>query len=159
MQRSSARRRIGNRAPLAAIELRQSTVTEERSRASLLLVVLMRIVALLWIVEGLLQWDWVLRTGADGRSGLLALSTQAVIAVVFFGVIDLIAAVGLWFGTPWGGVIWLATAGAQLFVIATMPGFYQHPVLIGLSTMVLVILYIALLYQISRAETEQLNPP
>ena len=157
MQRSSARRRIGNRAPIAAIELRQSAATEERSRASLLLVVLMRFVALLWIVEGLMQWDWVLRSGADGRSGLLALSAQAVVAVVFFGVIDLIAAVGLWFGTPWGGVIWLATAGAQLFVIVAMPGFYDHPVLMGLSTLLLVVLYVALLWQVVRADMEQLN--
>ena len=155
MQRSSARRRIGNRAPLAAIELRQSATREERSRLSVLLVVHMRLVALLWIAEGLMQWQSVLTNGSDGRSGLAALSVQAIIAAVFFGVIDLVAAVGLWFAAPWGGVNWLVTAGAQLFVIATMPDFYEHPVLMGTSTVLLVAAYVALIWQVMRPPVDQ----
>ena len=150
MQRSSARRRIGNRAPLAAIELRQSAQPEARSRAALLLMVFMRLTALLWLCEGLVQWNSVLVTTVDGRSGLVYLTTPAIIAVVFFGVIDLIAAVGLWLATPWGGVIWLVTAGAQLFVIVIMPGFYDHPVLTGLVAVALVGLYLALTWQVAR---------
>ena len=37
-------------------------------------------------------------------------------AVIFFGVLDLVAAVGLWLATPWGGVLWLLAAVSQIFV-------------------------------------------
>ena len=120
--------------------------------------VFMRLTALLWLCEGLVQWSAVLVTNVDGRSGLVYLTTPAIIAVVFFGVIDLIAAVGLWLATPWGGVIWLVTAGAQLFVIVIMPGFYEHPVLTGLVAVTLVALYLGLTWQVARGDEAEIRP-
>ena len=88
-------------------------------------------------------------TNVDGRSGLAALSLSAIVAVIFFAVINLIASVGLWLATPWGGVIWLVTAGAQLFVLVIMPGFFDHPVITALSNLVLVAAYLTLTWLVA----------
>lgn len=157
MQRSSARRRIGNRAPLAAIQLRQSPQSEQRSQSGLLLMVFMRLAALLCLSEGLVQWTFVLVSSSDGRSPLVLLSTKAIAAVVFFALIDPIAAVGLWLVAPWGGVIWLGTVGVQLFVIITMPGFFDHAVLMGVTNVALVAIYGLLVWRIARAEQQRLD--
>lgn len=45
-------------------------------------------------------------------------------AVIFFGFLDLIAAIGLWLATPWGGVLWLLAALSQIFVSISLPRFY-----------------------------------
>lgn len=152
MQRSTAKRRIVSNAPIAAIAVSNSPQRQhEDSRFGHLLVVFMRIVAALWIFEGLMQWGAVIVTNIDGRSGLATLSTPAVVAVVFFAVINLIASVGLWLATPWGGVIWLVTAGAQLFVIIIMPGFFDHPILTALSNLVLIGVYLTLTWLVAAA--------
>ena len=152
MQRSSARRRIGNRAPLAAIELRQSSQSEQRSRSALILMIFMRLVALLCLSEGLVQWTSVLVSSPDGRSPLVLLSAKAISAVVFFALIEPIAAVGLWLGAPWGAVIWLGSTGVQLFVIVTMPGFFDHSALLGAGNVALLAIYGLLVLRIARAE-------
>ena len=37
-------------------------------------------------------------------------------AIIFFAIADLVAAVGLWLATPWGGALWLFAATSQIFV-------------------------------------------
>ena len=46
-------------------------------------------------------------------------------AVIYFAVFDLVAAVGLWLATPWGGVIWLFGTLTQIFVAIALPGFFS----------------------------------
>ena len=149
MQRSTAKRRIVSNAPIAAIVLSKTPQPEEESRFGHLLVIFMRIVAALWIFEGLMQWGSVVVTNIDGRSGLATLSMPAVVAVIFFAVINLIASVGLWLATPWGGVIWLVTAGAQLFVVVIMPGFFDHPLVTAMSNLLLVAAYLTLTWMVA----------
>lgn len=149
MQGSTAKRRIVSNAPMAAIVLSGAGEPEQDSRFGRLLVLFMRIVAALWLCEGLMEWSSVVVTNVDGRSGLAALSTPAVAAVIFFAVINPIAAVGLWLATPWGGVIWLVTAGAQVFVLVLMPGFFDHPLITALSNIVLVSAYLALTWLVA----------
>lgn len=149
MQRSTSRRRISTSEPQAPIAIATVTRGTVPSRYGLLLVVLMRLIAIIWVGEGLLQWANVLLTSTDGQSGLAALNNPAIVAVVFFAVIDPIAAVGLWMATPWGAVIWLVTAGAQLFVIGSMPDFFDRPFLTGVVTIVLVLAYLVLTWRVA----------
>ena len=114
MQRSTTKRRVATAAPQAAIVLKPATGRDERTRLGLALLVFMRILAAVWLVQGLLQWGTVLGTGAGGSSRFSALTPAAMAAAVFFAVVNFVAAVGLWLAAPWGGVIWLVAVFAQL---------------------------------------------
>ena len=97
----------------AAIRVGLSAREQLETRWGLILVVFMRLLAALWIFQGLAQWaQFMLPTGEIFDH----LTTGQTAAVVFFSVIDLMAAVGLWLATPWGGVLWLFAAISQVFV-------------------------------------------
>ncbi|WP_018263110.1 DUF6163 family protein [Methylobacterium sp. WSM2598] len=88
------------------------------TRWDVVLIWLMRIVAVIWMIKGLSAWAEILgaRPGAQPFEGA-PVGRQAVI--IYFGVIDLLAAVGLWLGTAWGGVVWLLAA-TSAFVLALL---------------------------------------
>lgn len=87
----------------------------------LFLVIFMRLLAALWLFQGLEQWVSMLLPSES----LFDRVTQFWgAAVIFFALLDLVAAVGLWLATPWGGVIWLFSAMAQIFAAAAIPGFF-----------------------------------
>jgi len=76
--------------------------------------------------------------------------SSAALAIIFFSVLDLIAGVGLWLATPWGGVLWLLIASAQIFVAASMPQFFAGGYwLIGVD-LVLIVLYFGLTFEAGR---------
>ncbi len=152
MQRSMTKRRIVSSAPMAAITLRSPSKAEDMPRAGTWLVIYMRCIAVVWLGEGLLQWCDVLVSRADGHCALAVLPVPDVVAIVFFAVFDLVAAVGLWLVAPWGGVIWLVAAGAQFFVLLAMPGFYDYPIAMGSIGMGLVIGYLALTWLVARSQ-------
>ncbi|WP_237480932.1 DUF6163 family protein [Lichenibacterium dinghuense] len=151
MQRSTAKRRVAAAAPQAAIVLKTARAGEESSRSGLVLVAFMRVTAAVWILQGLLQWSAVLATGPGGLSPFSALAPAAMVAAVFFAVIDFVAAIGLWLAAPWGGVIWLVAVGGQLLVLVVMPGFFDHPLLIGLVDVALMAAYLALVWFAAQA--------
>ena len=55
----------------------------------------------------------------NSSSELPPIGRQAVI--VYFGVINLLAAVGLWLATAWGGVVWLLAATSALTLAVLTP--------------------------------------
>ena len=152
MQRSTAKRRVATAPPQAAIVLKAPGRCEEGTRFGFALLAFMRVIAAVWIVQGLLQWTAVLSTGADGLSPFAALTPPAMVAAVFFAVVDFVAAIGLWLAAPWGGVIWLVAALAQVFVLVRMPGFFDHPLVVGLVDVALVAAYFALLWTAAQAD-------
>ena len=78
----------------------------EHARWTALLTLFFRLVALLWIVEGLDQWRRIL----DPASAFLDGSGAVAAAVIFFAVLNLVAAVGLWMVAPWMGGCWRFTS-------------------------------------------------
>ena len=109
-----------------------------------LLVVFMRIVAVLWMFQGMMQWKIIL---APDDLPLDALPTPIATAVVFFAVIDLLAAVGLWLASPWGGVLWIFSASASIVVALFMPGFHAGGRTVMAINFVLMIVYFVLTWQ------------
>ena len=93
----------------------------EEARWTLILVIFFRVIALLWIAEGLEQWRRIL---APETGSFLDLSSSGIFATIFFAVLDPVAAVGLWLIAPWGGVVWLLTLLAQIFVVSVKPSFF-----------------------------------
>ncbi|WP_298951920.1 DUF6163 family protein [uncultured Methylobacterium sp.] len=89
-----------------------------RTRWDVILVWFMRAVAIAWMIKGLSAWAEILGARPDAAPFDSApIGRQAVI--IYFGVIDLLAAVGLWLASAWGGVVWLLAA-TSAFVLALL---------------------------------------
>ena len=100
-------------------------VEEPRSRRflrwNMALIWFMRLMSLLWIAKGLSFWAVIVGAGTvipsfEDR----ALGFQA--TVIYFSIVDLIAAVGLWLASTWGGVLWLLAVMSHLILAAFFPG-------------------------------------
>ncbi|MBX9741730.1 MAG: hypothetical protein K2X62_16770 [Beijerinckiaceae bacterium] len=111
------------------------------TRWGFMLVAFMRVVAVLWLFQGLLQWRSIL---APGDFPLDALPRLEAIAIVFFAVINLVAAVGLWLAAPWGGVLWLFAAAAQMFMTVFIPGMLPGGRLLLALDVALIVAYFVL---------------
>lgn len=113
----------------------------EEARRIFALTLFVRIVALLWILQGLELW---LRIIAPAHGSFDELSAATISAIVFFAVLDPVAAVGLWLLAPWGGVVWLLTLIAQFFVLMVKPSFFLFGGALKLVDAVLFALYLFL---------------
>src|SRR5258706_1500345 len=79
------------------------------------LMLFLRVMAGVSLCKGLYHWAVICGIGAPLPSGFDSYSTPYQVATVFFAVIDLVAAVGLWLGAPWGaggGVSCVISLGA-----------------------------------------------
>ena len=109
--------------PLPAITLGGRRDGKARStRWGLILIWYMRILAALWMVGGLMQWALILGVGTADPNAFDALPDGVQLAVAFFAVIDLLAAIGLWLTAAWGGVVWIFAAAAQIVLPILAPG-------------------------------------
>ena len=98
------------------------------------LVLYLRVMAGLSLLKGL--WHWAAVTGivvgAEGGFEDRPMSWQA--ATVFFAVIDLVAAVGLWLAAAWGAVVWLTAVVSMMAVEFLFPQVYGgHPVVVAIQ--------------------------
>ena len=84
----------------------------------------LRIMAVVSVAKGLYHWAQV--TGFIGGEEE-AFENQPMAwqtATVYFAVIELVAAVGLWLATPWGAVVWLTTVVSMAVIELMFPGIY-----------------------------------
>ena len=88
------------------------------------LVVYLRAVAALSLVKGLYHWAGVAGIGDSPGAGFEANALPWQAATVFFAVIDLVAAVGLWLTAAWGGVVWLTAAISMAAVELLFPNIF-----------------------------------
>lgn len=133
--------------PYRPIRVGDQGAAGEAAKWGMLLSRFMRIVALFWLLQGLLHWRIVLTAP---QSIFETMPQNAAFAVVFFAVLDLVAGVGLWLATPWGGVLWLLIACAQIFLTFTMPGFFVGGYwLVGVNA-ILILMYFALTFEAGR---------
>jgi hypothetical protein len=133
--------------PYRAIRVGDPGPAGEATKWGHLLTRFMRVMALFWLMQGLAQWRVVLTTRAPIFD---TMPSSAALAIIFFSVLDLVAGVGLWLATPWGGVLWLLIASAQIFVAASMPQFFAGGYwLIGVD-LVLIVLYFGLTFEAGR---------
>jgi hypothetical protein len=114
------------------------------------LVLFLRVMALLSIVKGLYHWAQVTGFvgGEDEAFENQAMAWQA--ATVYFAVIELVAAVGLWLATPWGAVVWLTTVVSMAVIELMFPGIYGGSlVVVGVEALMLAA-YLALAWMAAR---------
>jgi hypothetical protein len=100
----------------------------ERSwRWSDVLVWFMRLVALAWLVKGLIAWAAIL---GFGSSPFEERPTGHQATTIYFAVIDIIAAIGLWLTSTWGGVLWLLAVMSHLILAVFFPRFVANGALV-----------------------------
>ncbi len=113
---------------------------QRASRWGMLLVVFMRAMASVWMLFGLAQWSNIIWPRAIPFE---ALPTEVAIAVGFFAVADLVAAVGLWLAAPWGGALWLATAAGEALATILLPAYFSGGALTLVVYATLIAIYFA----------------
>jgi len=118
MNRRATTGRIDQLAPVQASSKHRTATSTER------LVLFLRVMAAVSMVKGLYHWSVVCGFGADAYSGFESHTVQWQSATVFFAVIDLVAAVGLWLAAPWGVVVWLTASVSMVAVEMFFPQVY-----------------------------------
>ena len=88
------------------------------------LVLFLRVMAGLSMIKGLYHWSQVCGIGVGPNEYFEGHSIAWQVATVFFAVIDLVAAVGLWLAAAWGAVIWLTAVASMLAVEIFFPQVY-----------------------------------
>jgi hypothetical protein len=71
-------------------------------------------------------------------------------ATVYFAVIELVAAVGLWLATPWGAVVWLTTVVSMAVIELMFPGIYGGSLMVVGFEAVMLAAYLALAWMAAR---------
>ena len=108
------------------------------------LVLFLRLMAAMSLVKGLYHWAQVCGVGAAPDDGFLAHSVAWRSATVFFAVLDLVAAVGLWLAAPWGAVVWLTSVVSMAAVDLFFPQVYGGSLSMALGVLGLLGVYLLL---------------
>src|SRR6202163_4719367 len=114
------------------------------------LVLFLRIMAVVSVVKGLYHWAQV--TGFIGGEEE-AFENQAMAwqtATVYFAVIELVAAVGLWLATPWGAVVWLTAIVSMAVIELMFPGIYGVSLTVVAGEALMLGAYLALAWMAAR---------
>jgi hypothetical protein len=102
------------------------------------LVLFLRVMAGVSMLKGLYHWAAVCGFIDTRQGGFLAHATQWQTATVFFAVIDLVAAVGLWLAAPWGAVVWLTSAVSMAVIDLFFQQVYgPQPIIVALEGLVI----------------------
>lgn len=141
----------GAAAPAIQSRAKANAKAGRETRWHLMLVVFMRIAAALWLAEGLLHWHDILVPVPSRFETLPPLQSAA---LVVFAVLDLATAVGLWLVTPWGGVLWILAAAAQMAAIVYARGFFPAAELLFGVDGALIVAYLLLTYKAGQEEQE-----
>jgi Family of unknown function (DUF6163) len=114
------------------------------------LVLFLRVMAVLSIAKGLYHWAQVTGFvgGGDEAFENQPMAWQA--ATVYFAVIELVAAVGLWLATPWGAVVWLTTVVSMAVIELMFPGIYGGSLLVVAGEVLMLAAYLALAWMAAR---------
>jgi len=114
------------------------------------LVLFLRFMAVVAVIKGLYHWAQV--TGFIGgeedafENQPMAWQT----ATIYFAVIELVAAVGLWLATPWGAVVWLTTVVSMAVIELMFPGIYGGSLLVVGVEALMLAAYLALAWMAAR---------
>lgn len=110
----------------------------------------LRILAILLIGAGLIHWARIIGYTPWRGVWFVDMPIEWQVATVYFGVLDLVAAVGLWLTASWGPVMWLLRTLSQVTmhtVFAEIFARRPYEITFYLST---IAIYLALLVLMER---------
>ena len=108
------------------------------------LVLFLRVMAAISLIKGLYHWSQVCGFGARPGEGFESHSIAWQTSTVFFAVLDLVAAVGLWLAAAWGAVVWLTSVVSMAAVEVFFPQVYGGNVFVVFVEMTLIGMYLYL---------------
>ncbi len=118
------------------------------------LVLFLRFMALILLAKGIYHWSLVLGIGDGSGSTFEQASMPWQAATVFFAVIDLVAAVGLWLAAAWGGVVWLTAAISMAAIELFFPQVYGGRAWIAIPEFLAIFCYVGLALMAGRERPE-----
>jgi uncharacterized protein DUF6163 len=138
--------------PLHALD--QTAPADTETRWTRWLILYVRALAGISMLKGLYHWALVCGIGdhADSTFELAPMSWKA--ATIFFAIIDLVAAVGLWLAAAWGGVVWLTAASSMAAVEIFFPQVYGGQLWVVLLEVAAIATYLGLAVMASRERPE-----
>ncbi|QFU16600.1 hypothetical protein [Microvirga thermotolerans] len=111
-------------------------------RWSFILTWYMRVLSILWIMKGLSAWAVILGVWTPGQFESRPMLYQA--TIIYFALIDLIAAVGLWMASTWGGIMWLLAVMSHLVLAAFFPSVVSSGFLTITFFLSLIVFYLGI---------------
>ena len=96
------------------------------------------------MLKGLYHWSRVCGIGVGPTEIFEYHSIAWQTATVFFAVIDLVAAVGLWLAAAWGGVVWLTASISMAAIELFFPQVFGGRLWIAIPEFVAIAIYIGL---------------
>jgi hypothetical protein len=114
------------------------------------LVLFLRVMAVLSIAKGLYHWAQVTGFVGTQDEAFEYQPTAWQAATVYFAVIELVAAVGLWLATPWGAVVWLTTVVSMAVIELMFPGIYGGSLLVVAGEAAMLAAYLVLAWMAAR---------
>jgi Family of unknown function (DUF6163) len=106
------------------------------------LVLFLRLMSVISLAKGLYHWAQVCGIGAPSDGGFESHTVAWQTATVFFAVIDLVAAVGLWLAAAWGAVVWLTAVVSMAVVEVFFPQIYGGSIFVVLMESALLAAYL-----------------
>jgi hypothetical protein len=108
------------------------------------LVFFLRTMAVVSMLKGLYHWARVCGIVIDDGQPFELQSIALQAATVFFAVLDLVAAVGLWLAAAWGAVIWLMAVASMLAVEIFFPQVFGGGLVVGVAEGAVLVIYLLL---------------
>jgi Family of unknown function (DUF6163) len=128
--------------PINALE--RSDVGEPEGRWTARFMLFLRIMAGVSLLKGLYHWGLVIGVGHGPFSAFETSSPAWQAATIYFSVIDLVAAVGLWLAAAWGGVVWLTATISMAAIELLFPQVYGGRILVIFAELAMLATYFVL---------------
>lgn len=116
--------------------------SEERPLGPVAMLWAMRLLALIYMVDGLSHWGTIIGYDA-GATSFDQLAVQWQVVTVYFAVLMTIAAVGLWFASGWGVATWLFVAVTEMVMYVGFPDLFGQDWNAVIFNAVCILAYIA----------------
>lgn len=117
------------------------------------LILFLRGMAVLSMLKGLRFWMALCGFGLAPAGGFEAQTLAWQTATIFFAIIDLVAAVGLWLAAPWGAVVWLTSSVSMIVVEVFFPQIFGDLWLVLLVEPAAIAAYLALAILAAREQS------
>jgi hypothetical protein len=128
--------------PINALE--RSQVAEPEGLWTTRFMLFLRVMAGISLFKGLYHWALIIGIGQGPFSAFEINSTAWQAATMYFAVIDLVAAVGLWLAAAWGGVVWLTATISMAAIELLFPQVYGGRILVVIIEVAMLVAYFVL---------------